>query len=146
MLRSPTVGDALRMLAAHQHLNSGGGLAFLLDAPSAVDLGYAIYHPGVVGTAQLFDSALAAGMQILRELCGPAFAPVDVLLPHVKPADVAPWRALFRVVPRFDADIGALRFAPHWLPHRWPAPIRAGCRPCCAASTARAATATSCRA
>jgi len=115
MLRSPTVGDALRMLAAHQHLNSGGGLAFLLERASAVDLGYAIYHPGVVGTAQLFDSALAVGMQVLRELCGPAFAPVDVLLPHAKPPDVAPWRALFRVVPHFDAEIGALRFAPFWL-------------------------------
>lgn len=112
---SPTVGDALRTLAVHQHLNSGGGLAFVIERQGAVDLGYAIYHPDVVGIDPLFDAALATGMEILRELCGPGFAPTEVLIPHARPADVTPWRSLFRVVPRFDAEIAALRFAPSWL-------------------------------
>jgi AraC-like DNA-binding protein len=113
--RSSTVAEALRMLSAHQSLNSGGGLAFLIERPPAIDLGYAIYHPGVVGIEYLFDAAIGVGMQMMRELCGPAFVPLDVLLPHRKPADVTPWRALFRVTPRFDAEIAALRFAPSWL-------------------------------
>jgi len=114
-LHSPTVGEALRTLAAHQHLNSVGGLAFLIERQAAVDLGYAIYHPGMTGIDHLFDAALAAGMQFLQELVGTAFVPLDVLLPHAKPADVAPWRTLFQVVPSFDASTAALRFSPTWL-------------------------------
>jgi len=38
-----------------------------------------------------------------------------VLLPHLRPADVTPYRAHFHVVPRFDADVAALRFSPSWL-------------------------------
>ena len=114
-LHSPTVGDALRTLAGHQHLNSVGGLAFLIERPSEIDLGYAIYHPGMAGIEHLYDAALAAGMQFLQELVGPGFVPTEVLVPHAKPADVTPWRTLFQVVPAFDAATAALRFAPSCL-------------------------------
>ena len=112
---SATVGEALRTLAVHQQLNSSGGLAFLLERPGAVDLGYAIYHPGVVGTDQLFDGAIAAGVQFLRELCGPGFQPTDVLLPHAIPNDLRPYRALFRITPHFNAEVAALRFPASWM-------------------------------
>jgi hypothetical protein len=36
---SPTVGDALRTLTVYQHLNSGGGLAFLIERPGIVEIG-----------------------------------------------------------------------------------------------------------
>lgn len=107
---SPTLGDALRTLTVYQHLNSGGGLAFLLERGGAVDLGYAIYEPCVEGAAALFDSALAAGQNTLAELAGPGFVATEVQLPHVRPHDVSPYRACFHIVPRFESEMAVIRF------------------------------------
>ena len=115
MRHSATVGDALRTLAVHQQVNSGGGLAYLIERPGAAELGYAIYMPRAAGAAQIFDAVLAGGMQFLRELCGPSFMPSEVLVPHGRPADVSPYRVHFHVVPHFDAEVAALRFSPSWL-------------------------------
>ncbi|MGB2818174.1 MAG: AraC family transcriptional regulator [Burkholderiaceae bacterium] len=107
---SPTVGRALEALTVHQHLNSEGGLAFLLKRGDYVDLGYASYHPLVSGVAQAHDAALATVMNIMTDLCGPTWKPYEALLPHAKPLDVAQYRAFFKVVPRFDAEYCAMRF------------------------------------
>jgi AraC-like DNA-binding protein len=112
---SPTVGDALRTLTVYQHLNSGGGLAFLIERPGIVEIGYAIYHANVEGSIHIYDVALTSATNFLRELCGPSWTPTEVLLPREKPADATPWRAFFRVTPRFDAEIGALRFPSAWM-------------------------------
>lgn len=107
---SPTVGAALEALTVYQHLNSEGGLAFLLKRGDYVDLGYATYHPAALGFAHMHDAALAIGMNIMLELCGPTWKPYEVFLPHAKPHDVAQHRAFFKVVPRFDAESSVLRF------------------------------------
>jgi AraC-like DNA-binding protein len=107
---SPTVGAALEALTVHHHLNSEGGLVFLLKRGDYVDLGYAMYHPAVPGAEQIHDAALASAMNIMIELCGPAWKPYEVFLPHAKPHDVAQHRAFFKVVPRFDAECSVLRF------------------------------------
>lgn len=107
---SPTVGAALEALTVHQHLNSEGGLAFLLKRGDYVDLGYATYLPPALGFAHMHDAALATGMNIMVELCGPTWKPYEVFLSHAKPRDVAQHRAFFKVVPRFDAEFSALRF------------------------------------
>jgi len=107
---SPTVGAALEALTVHQHLNSEGGLAFILKRGDYVDLGYAMYHPTVPGATQMHDAALAAAMNVMLELCGPTWKPYEVFLPHAKPRDVAQHRAFFKVAPRFDAESSVLRF------------------------------------
>jgi AraC-like DNA-binding protein len=112
---SPTVGSALRTLTVHQHLNSGGGLAFLLQRVAVADLGYAIYQPGVVATHQIYDAVMAAGCNYLRELCGASWTPSEVFFPHAKPADVEPHRRFFKAPLRFDSEFCALRFPAHWL-------------------------------
>ncbi|MGZ8273649.1 MAG: AraC family transcriptional regulator [Burkholderiaceae bacterium] len=117
---SPTVGAALEALTVHHHLNSEGGLAFLLNRGDYVDLGYAMYHPAVPGSAHMHDAALAAGMNIMLELCGPTWKPYEVLLPHAKPHDVAQYRSFLKVVPRFDAESSVLRFPARDLARRVP--------------------------
>ncbi len=112
---SPTVGDALRTLTVYQHLNSGGGLAFLLQRCGVVDLGYAVYAPGVTGASQIYDAFMAGGCNFMRELCGNGWAPSEVFFTHAKPADVEPHRRLFMAPSRFDAEFCALRFPQHWL-------------------------------
>ncbi len=111
---SPTAGAALRALVKRQHVNSEGGLAFLIERGPMVDFGYAIYQEGFEAPDVMYDAAMATGINFLRELCGPAWAPSEVLLPHARPLDVAPYRRLFKQ-PRFDAEICALRFPAHWM-------------------------------
>ena len=106
---SPTVGDALKLLIAHQHLNGDGGLTFLLRRGPVVDLGYAIYQPGVRGE-QMYDAALAAAVNFMRELYGPSWLPSEVFFPYAKHDDSAHHRSFFKVPPHFNAEYCALRF------------------------------------
>lgn len=118
MRHSPTVGEALRMGVVHHHLNSQGGVVFLRARDSVAEYGYAIYHGGarVAGSAtQIYDAVLATLGNYMRELCGTAWAPTDVMLAHAAPADVNPYRRLFRCPVRFDCELSALRFPAHWL-------------------------------
>jgi AraC-like DNA-binding protein len=112
---SRTVGEGLRAHVVHQQMNSEGGLSFLLERGGTVDLGYAVYHPHVKATNLLHDAGAAAIFNSMRSLCGPGWLPTAVLLPHSKPADVTPYRQLFKVTPRFDAEFAAVRFADHWM-------------------------------
>ena len=116
-LNSPTVGQALRNMAAHQHLNSGGGMCFLLERTGTVDFGYAIYHPDVQETDQIYDTVIAILFGCLREMCGPAWLPTEILMPRARLADVAPYRRFFKAPLRFDAEMCAIRFAAPWMSH-----------------------------
>ena len=107
---SGTVGSGIEALTVFQHLNSEGGLAFLLRRGDFADFGYAVYHPMTPGAAQLYDAALATAMNIMTGLCGPNWKPYEVFLSHARPHDVAQYRAFFKVTPRFDAEFSALRF------------------------------------
>jgi AraC-like DNA-binding protein len=107
---SPTIGKALRTLTVHQHLNSEGGLAFLLQRDGVVDLGYAIYAPGVVGASQIYDTLMAGGCNFLREILGSGWNPSEVFFPHARPADIEPYRRFFKSPLRFDSELCALRF------------------------------------
>lgn len=120
MRNCATVRDALQTLTVHQHLNSQGGLAFLIERGGMVDLGYAIYHPCATHTNEIYDSALAAGYNYLRELCGGDWVPSEVLLAYAKPADATHYRSLFRTLPRFNSEFCALRFPAHWMERRIP--------------------------
>ena len=110
-----TVGDALRYGCVYHHLNSQGGVIFMRSHGAIAEFGYAIYHRGGVGTRQLYDGVLAMLVNFMRELCGPAWVPSEVLLAHAPPADASPYRRLFRCPVRFNAELNALRFPSDWL-------------------------------
>ena len=110
-----TVREALRTYVTGQGRDSEGGLAFLVEGESVTEFGYAIYHPYVGATDQIYDSALAAMTHYLRELCGQAWMPSEVLVPHARRADDRPYRALLKTSPRFDAEIAAIRFPTRWM-------------------------------
>ena len=112
---SSTVDAALHELVVNQHLNSEGALAFLLRQGDAVDLGYAIYVPFAESTRQIYDAVLAAGANIMCELCGDGWRASEVLFPHSSPLDVAPYLQCFKAPLRFDSAFSAIRFSPKWL-------------------------------
>ena len=106
---------AMQTLAVQQHLNSEGGLVYLNAGEETAELGYAIYLPGVSGVDQIYDGLMATAFNCVRELCGPGWRPSEVLFAHARPDDLSPYRDLFRVTPRFNAEVSALRFPARWL-------------------------------
>jgi AraC-like DNA-binding protein len=110
-----TVGEALQALTAYQQLNSAGGLGFMTKCAAIVDIGYAIYYPGIEGADQVFDCVLAGAFNFLREIAGTRWLPTEVFLPHQRPDDAIHYRTLFKVTPRFDSEICAIRFPAYWL-------------------------------
>ena len=115
MRHAATLRDALRLGAVYHHLNSQGGVVFLREQGDFAEYGYAIYHHGAVGTRQIFDAVLAAQVKYMRELCGHAWVPSEVLLAHAAPVDTSPYRRLFRRPVRFNAKLNALRFSNDWM-------------------------------
>ena len=61
---------------------------------------------------------MAGAVNIMRGLCGADWNPSEVMLAHRRPADVEPYRQMFRAPIRFDAEQNALIFPKSWLSHR----------------------------
>jgi len=114
-----TLGEALQFMVVYQHLNGEGDLVFVARHDPIVEIGYAIYYPGVAGADQIHDYALASIFTTLRELAGPQWLPSEVFLPHARPRTLH-YENLFRVPPHFDSEFCSLRFPAYWL-HR---PVR----------------------
>jgi AraC-like DNA-binding protein len=115
---SATVGEALQMLVAYHHLNSGGGVMYTMRHGTIVEVGYGIYYPDITGADQIYDYALASTFNFLRELCGSGWLPSEVLVPHSRRIDAVQFHNLFKVQPQFDSEICALRFSALWLDRR----------------------------
>jgi AraC-like DNA-binding protein len=118
---STSVRDALQRLVRFFHLHVRGAAAQLSVDGDLAKLRYEIHLPDIEGIDQLGDGAAATMFNILRSLCGPDWAPVDVRLAHRKPADERPYRRLFGVRPAFDAGEYAVVFDAHWLERSMPA-------------------------
>lgn len=113
---SATVGAGLRVLIAHLQLHDRGAvLALNTEHAGHAELAYVIHHRGATGAAQVSDAALAIGLAIMRNLCGPQWLPSEVTLSRERPPNVAPYRSCFGAPVRFDAARSALIFPAHCL-------------------------------
>ena len=117
---SPNVGSALRSLMRYMHLHVRGATTTLaVDSDRAV-LEYQIYQSQALGNVQVGDGAVAVAFNIVRDLCGNDWKPVEVRFAHRKPEDVKPYRQFFQVPLRFDAEQYAVVFSATWLNRRLP--------------------------
>ncbi len=112
---SPDLGQALRNIVLNLHLHDRGAVPTLAVGQGEAQLGYAVYQPGVAGTAQIYDLAAAVAYNLLRALCGPTWRPKGILLAHDRPAHPALYRQIFGVRPRFAAEQTAVAFPAAWL-------------------------------
>jgi AraC-like DNA-binding protein len=118
---APDAGSALRSLVRHFHYQARGAvLALEVDGDLAV-LSYASYQPRAEATDQVGDGAIAIAFNLLLELCGPDWAPIELRFAHRRPDDVAPFRRLFKAPLRFDAEQYAVVFSASWLARALPA-------------------------
>ena len=112
---SPDVETALRSFVRYLHTHVRGAKSALTVDGDVATLSWEIYQPGVEAVDQVGDGALAVMLNILRELCGPDWRPIEVRFAHREPAQLQPFRMCFRTTLKFDAEDYSMRFAASWL-------------------------------
>jgi len=112
---SPDVESALRSLSRYMHLHvRGANVSLAIDSGLAV-LEYQIYQPRAHGNDQVGDGAVAVAFNILRELCGVDWEPVEVRFAHRRALDTSPFSDIFQAPLRFDASQYSVVFSTGWL-------------------------------
>lgn len=116
----PDVGAALRTLqnsfSAH---TTGAELLLGIDGDLAT-LTYEITTPDLDALDQLGAGAVAGLFNVVHSLCGPGFQPLEASFASSRPADIRPYRELFRIPLYFDAPQYSLIFSRKWLDARPP--------------------------
>jgi len=102
MRNAANFGLAIRDLCANQPRFVRGAVTYLSVRQDIAVWGYSIFAPGIVGIEHLIDSGMAVGFGMMRELSGQD--PTDVLMRRPTPVDVGPYRRLFGMTPRFNAE------------------------------------------
>lgn len=117
---APDVGTSLQRLAEYMHLHHGGTLAVERSAAGTATLSYDIHQSNVPATDQIGDGTLAVLFNILRELCGPDWRPIEVRLARGRPGNPGPYEAFFAAPLRFGAGQNSIVFSSVWLGRRLP--------------------------
>jgi AraC-like DNA-binding protein len=117
---SADVQTALYNLVRYFHLHVRGAAISLEVAGGVAILGYQILQSGTQANDQVGDGAVAALANVLRELCGPGWEPMEVWFMHRRPDNLEPYRQFFHVPLRFDAEQYAIAFQSSWLQHPLP--------------------------
>ncbi len=112
---SVDVESALHSLVRFMHLHVRGARVTLTTDSGLAVLEYQVYQAGVQGNDQVGDGAVAVAFNIMRDLCGNNWEPVEARFAHRKPEDVTPFRRFFQVPLRFDAEHYAVAFHTSWL-------------------------------
>jgi AraC-like DNA-binding protein len=112
---APTLGLALADLGRFLALHDGAGLVRLQLHGALATLTYALYEPAQEGCHLRLQHALAVACCVLREICGPGWAPLEVQLPFRRGREEGSLQRFFRAPLRFDADRAALVFPCAWL-------------------------------
>jgi AraC-like DNA-binding protein len=117
---SPDVGTALGRLIRHFRIHAQGVEIGLSIGEGRALFSYAITEADVTGIDQTGDGAIAAQLNIMRELCGPDFKAIAAWFGHPPPKICKPYRDFFQVRLRFDAPAYGLEFSSSWLNRRLP--------------------------
>lgn len=115
-----TTRQALTALVENLDLHDTGGTPALDVEHGYARLSFSVHQPGVAALDHIYDLCAAIMYGVLRSLCGDDWKATEVCLPRRRPADITPYKRLFRATPLFDSDRCAIRFPSHWLEHRTP--------------------------
>jgi AraC-like DNA-binding protein len=113
--QAPDVCTALNDLVRYLHHHDRGAVPFLTLVDGEARLGSSILEPHVPATEQVYDCALAIGLNIMRGFCGAHWAPTEVTLSRHRPVNPARYERFFGSPVRFDAEQSALVFPQRWL-------------------------------
>ena len=112
------VSSGLRGLLLNLHLNGHAVVPALLVRSDVAELELRLF-PDLPGAREVaIEFPMAVICNILRSLCGPGFAPSEVLFAHHGPSKRAPYRRCFGAPVHFGRERNALIFPATWLGHR----------------------------
>ena len=111
----PDVGLALKSLMRFMHLHVRGATTTLAIGPELAELEYQIYQSGARGNDQVGAGAVAVAHNILCDLCGNDFKPIEARFAHREPENLEPFRKFFRAPLRFNSEQYAVVFSVKWL-------------------------------
>ena len=114
---APSVGAALQDLSAYFVLHDSGGSPNVAVQKGKVTFSYGMHARGIRNADQVYDLAVYAMLNIMRQLCGTGWQPEMMLLPRKRPPDLRPYREAFAAPLRFDAMQAALVFPQALLSH-----------------------------
>lgn len=117
-LNQTDVGTALRELARTQHLHGRAGVPAFIVKDDVAIYSHTLESFLGKGAAHVQDLSAAIGFNLMRDLCGPAWVPTEVMLPHAAPHDRRPYDRYFRAPIRFDAEWTGIAFPARWLSRR----------------------------
>lgn len=112
------IGSGLRGLILNLHLHGHAFVPTLTVAAGAAEFGMTLASDVPGNTIPAVDLGMAAAFTILRALCGPTWAPTEVLLVHQPMAGREPYDRLFGVRVQFGSDRNAVTFMSTWLKRR----------------------------
>jgi AraC-like DNA-binding protein len=78
-------------------------------------LEYQIYQTRALGNDQVGDGAVAVAFNLMRDLCGNDWKPVEIRFAHSAPKDLEPFRRSFQTPLRFEDVQYAVVFSADWL-------------------------------
>ncbi|WP_428664622.1 AraC family transcriptional regulator ligand-binding domain-containing protein [Reyranella sp.] len=110
-----SVGAALRGLILALHLHDRTTVPALVRHGDIATLYVTHFGPVANGLPEVTEFVASIVSNIVRDLCGPAWKPVEVRLARRSPADKRPYRRRFSAPVVFDAERTALAFSASWL-------------------------------
>jgi AraC-like DNA-binding protein len=112
---APSVGRALEDLEEFFILQDSGAVPHVDVRDGSATFMYSIYATGLRNADQVYDLALAAMLNVMRQLCGASWRADAALLPRGRPDNIRPYREALQAPLRFDAMQAGLVFPSRWL-------------------------------
>ena len=109
-INAPTVREALQTLVASLRLSDGGGAARFEAQNAIATLSWRVASAGVERSEQISDAAAAIGCNLMREVCGPKWNPIEVCLTRPRPRDMRLFTTFFRAPIQFETEEVAIVF------------------------------------
>ena len=113
---SPDVRTALAALS--DHVNRFAGAIEVTQDDSVAFLEYRFLLPRIPGAGLIVEAGMGIGVAILRQLCGPAWNPIEVHLTRGLPQQSTEWQRCVQAPVYFGGQDNQLLFSAQWLDHR----------------------------
>jgi hypothetical protein len=108
---APTLREALERLARYNRLVHDVATFRIVDTGETVRIEHGFVSPGHQPCRQASEFTLASLPVVAAQIAGsPTLPALAVEFAHAAPAELAPYREVFGLVPRFGAEVSAISF------------------------------------
>lgn len=114
-LCAATAGEGLRRFIEHFNLHDTAATVTLLESGEYAIFAYGVSEHGLGDTRHFQLAGVTIACNILQDLFGPEWRPVEVKFATRSPSDTRPCQRYFHARVAFDADESSIVFARHWL-------------------------------